>query len=487
LVVAVTGPVPLASVRPLEGAAVASHPEGLLLTTSAEPWALAAEARVDLPEGAAGADWLVSVRLRVESGTLGAAWLTQDRAERLTHSAAVAAERVVELRLVVPAAASTGVLAFQNWTEGGAAARAVIAGITLSRHPYDRRAAGIDFEWAEICDADELVSGPAGAVARIELTGDGSAAPFRVYRARDALVVGSPGVIGVRQNGRFACLRESANHTVSIASLLDQAVAPLKSRQWSGAAWPSACLLDGQYAQNIWHWLMEWVVKAVALEEAGFDGVYLLPSGRLYMGSLELLGIPGHRLVTHNTDYVLVEELSFTQPTFGFGIFYQYPWILHRLRERIEGLAQPGSGARRVYIARRGKRRLVNEAEIQPILENFGFLTVYMEDHPIEEQIATAAQAEVVLGPHGAGLALSMFMRPGGALIEMFSNEFINPHMLSVCQALDLNYYMLTPRKYPEGTFGNPEVEVDPEILQLTLRNATTKRSSAGLRYVRVG
>jgi hypothetical protein len=54
----------------------------------------------------------------------------------------------------------------------------------------------------------------------------------------------------------------------------------------------------------------------------------------------------------------------------------------------------------------------------------------------------------------------------------MFSNEFIHPVLLSVCDALDLNYYMVVARKFPQGTFGNPEIEVDPQILQLTLRNA---------------
>ena len=65
-------------------------------------------------------------------------------------------------------------------------------------------------------------------------------------------------------------------------------------------------------------------------------------------------------------------------------------------------------------------RRLLNEEELDPILERNGFVKVTLEALPIAEQIAIFRGADVIIGPHGAGLTNIMFCRPGTRILEIF-------------------------------------------------------------------
>jgi hypothetical protein len=79
-----------------------------------------------------------------------------------------------------------------------------------------------------------------------------------------------------------------------------------------------------------------------------------------------------------------------------------------------------------VFLARRGRRTLVNMHEIEPILNKAGYCTTYLEELSPEKQIQTVANAQMVWGLHGAGMGYIMFRNPssGGVIIECFSSGF---------------------------------------------------------------
>ena len=56
------------------------------------------------------------------------------------------------------------------------------------------------------------------------------------------------------------------------------------------------------------------------------------------------------------------------------------------------------------------------------------------------EQVALFAEAEVVVGPHGAGLTNCVFMAPGGALIELTHDKRVVWTFHEVAGAAGLNY-----------------------------------------------
>jgi hypothetical protein len=87
---------------------------------------------------------------------------------------------------------------------------------------------------------------------------------------------------------------------------------------------------------------------------------------------------------------------------------------------------QPGGAAlpTRVFIPRRGTRRIKNQPEIQILLEERSFTTIYLEDLPLPDQFRLFRGAEDIVAIHGAGLGHLAMRGPDSpplALHEIFS------------------------------------------------------------------
>jgi hypothetical protein len=65
----------------------------------------------------------------------------------------------------------------------------------------------------------------------------------------------------------------------------------------------------------------------------------------------------------------------------------------------------------RLYISRQGAkhRRVLNEDALMQLLEKWGFHKVVLEDLPFREQVELFHRAEIIVGPHGAGLGTIFF------------------------------------------------------------------------------
>lgn len=74
--------------------------------------------------------------------------------------------------------------------------------------------------------------------------------------------------------------------------------------------------------------------------------------------------------------------------------------------------------AEKVFIARRGARSLLNHAEVQRVLESYGYQTIYMEDYSVRDQLGIAAHAKHVVAIHGAGMAGLIMNRGLDSIVE---------------------------------------------------------------------
>lgn len=108
---------------------------------------------------------------------------------------------------------------------------------------------------------------------------------------------------------------------------------------------------------------------------------------------------------------------------------------------------------RRIYIARRKgtERSIQNSVQLQLLLEKLGFCTIFMENYSLAQQIAIVADAEVILGPHGAGLTLTSVGFPDISrkfIIELTHTEPLNPCFFFNSLANgSLNHVLLPSRK----------------------------------------
>lgn len=83
--------------------------------------------------------------------------------------------------------------------------------------------------------------------------------------------------------------------------------------------------------------------------------------------------------------------------------------------------ALPVQGGARLYISRRdtANRPLGNEAALEALLAAMGFAAVTMSGLPLVDQVAIVRAARVIVAPHGAGLSLLLFARPGTSVFEL--------------------------------------------------------------------
>lgn len=68
---------------------------------------------------------------------------------------------------------------------------------------------------------------------------------------------------------------------------------------------------------------------------------------------------------------------------------------------------------RRVFLARKSSDlRAYNQEEALEVAEDFGFIPLYMQDLTFRESVKVFREAEIVIGPHGAGWANMLFSGP---------------------------------------------------------------------------
>ena len=239
-------------------------------------------------------------------------------------------------------------------------------------------------------------------------------------------------------------------------------------------------------SHNFWHWTMENLPKLLALEHMGYGGVYILPyTEPVIARSLEMFGIAPDRLLPAGPSY-RVERLILPPRISGFELVDNLP-LVEFLRQSILDVTGMEQGNRRVYIRRIGQRKLVNELEILPVLQDFGFETVVPEDLGHREQFRFMTAVDCSVMVHGANSTLALFQKPRSVWVEMFNNRYVTYSNLHTVRAMKLRYHALvedleldtspdtTTTVYEHLKTGmKADVTIDPMYLRIILENALT-------------
>ncbi|MCY7419168.1 MAG: glycosyltransferase family 61 protein [Chloroflexi bacterium] len=216
--------------------------------------------------------------------------------------------------------------------------------------------------------------------------------------------------------------------------------------------------IGSDYARgNYGHFLLDSVPRIALVEGAGVswddvDHVYCsIPSasaGRL----LDQLGVPTDRRVLATPGVAIRPDTGIV--TSYPGSRRNYPrWMVEFLRERLGVSAAAPS--RRLYIPRTGHRQISNLDDLMPLLEQHGF-EIFEPTNGGEDPRHAFAEAEVVVGGHGAGLADLVFSRPGTRVLELVPDSHAMPFYMTLSGSADLRYgYLL-------GT-GQPSAEPKPK------------------------
>jgi len=194
-------------------------------------------------------------------------------------------------------------------------------------------------------------------------------------------------------------------------------------------AWLS--LLCGNH-WNHYHWLMDGIGRLAAATAPAWDGIagVLVPEAltAVAAAALAATGLAARwPLRPVAPDARLVPDV-FVVPWTLAGGFWPHPALQVYLAGLLPDAAHSAVFPRRFYVDRggSGNRRLENEPAVIAALRRLGVAPVRLELLSFATQVALFRHAELVVAPHGAGLANLVFAPPGCQVVELVMDAY--PH-----------------------------------------------------------
>lgn len=200
-----------------------------------------------------------------------------------------------------------------------------------------------------------------------------------------------------------------------------------------------------QESEGFPHWLTETLPRLYALTKLPKDLRLKIVIGRdlnkWQLESLQLLGFADYERICLENRFLQLEDLFF--PSYVGMPGTPHPIAIKWLRDTILSGHKSGERGKRIYISRKlaSRRRVLNEDELAPILEKFGFTSIQAETIPFAEQVSLFSEAEAVVALHGAGLANLLWVREGCTVFEILEKTHMSDYYYNLSSALNLNYY----------------------------------------------
>lgn len=187
-----------------------------------------------------------------------------------------------------------------------------------------------------------------------------------------------------------------------------------------------------------YHWLVEDLPSVIASLVSNPDAALLIPNdARSYVHEFSKLS--GETVQVRGG--VLANEAVFTSKAGIVGTPQAGDVKLLRGYIQRLGLLDERDKDSRIYISRRfSKRPLPNEFRIEEKFTNYGFEVVHLERLSWEEQLSACSRANVIVGPHGAGLANALFAEKGATLHEIMLAGYPNNCFELLASAAGLKY-----------------------------------------------
>jgi hypothetical protein len=218
---------------------------------------------------------------------------------------------------------------------------------------------------------------------------------------------------------------------------------------------PAPVKLAGRYASlispwshNFFHWMFEALPRLAVLRASGvqYDGV-LVPSplSQFHQDTLALVGVPAEERVPFAGNHVAPDELVWAAPLapIGFPTPYLVQWLSNVL-----GGGEVSAPYRRIYLARRHSRRVVNESAVLRALRPWELELIYPEELSFRDQVELFSATSLMIGPHGAGFGNAIFS-PSATALEFYQPAHVNPSITGVFAAAGHEHWSLVGRRVP--------------------------------------
>ncbi len=185
---------------------------------------------------------------------------------------------------------------------------------------------------------------------------------------------------------------------------------------------------------NFGHWLLDCLPQVVALSTVAPDARYLLPDPckEYQEETLALVGIERSQLIPWDGSTVHCRRLLAFESDGRTGGGRPLSALMQARKVLASRAPAAPAPHRRVYFSRRDarpdRRWTTNETLVERLFEARGFEVLSMQTHGFEQLVRAFAEARVVAGVNGAGLARILFSRPGTHVILLFSDSLMRWH-----------------------------------------------------------
>lgn len=230
---------------------------------------------------------------------------------------------------------------------------------------------------------------------------------------------------------------------------------------YSGGALPVFHLFKDIY-YNYGHMLVEVLPKLLHIEALGIrEFVLVFPwSGLAYLPVLQyaadVLGLRFEHVVCYNNQVLQLDEIFWVGPVAHHD--RRKSRTLRDLAQRLV-VATTRSPLRRLYVTRpcTANRPIPNHAVLEDLARARGYHVVEPSTLSFPEQVSLFHGADHVLGPMGAALTNTVFMRPG-TRVSMLTSRRVDPFFWDIARLMDLRFDWVFTRDAEAWT---PEMQTE--------------------------
>ncbi|MFI5140411.1 MAG: glycosyltransferase family 61 protein [Sphingobacteriales bacterium] len=233
---------------------------------------------------------------------------------------------------------------------------------------------------------------------------------------------------------------------------------------------------------NYYHWICESIFRLWMVRRRMDNLVLVLPEyykdADFIMGSLEPFKIK-HIFYIPDGKSLMVKNLCLPQikpvcDSYNAKHLKQVSYFYRNyvLTEK----KVPFDKIEKLYVSRKlaGRRQIINEDEVFPIVKKYGFTIFHPEKFTFLEQVAIFSQVKYLVGTHGSGLTNLLFMGKNTSLLELHknkTNELNHPSPLFwyMAEALQINYYHQVCETAGKEDYFEGDYVIDPDLLEKNL------------------
>lgn len=252
-------------------------------------------------------------------------------------------------------------------------------------------------------------------------------------------------------------------------------------QQWTGKVIhhkhenEAALIYDRWATENYYHWMIEALPRLLLAQRQFPDCAVLVPvpAPEFVSTSLEMMEV---KRIVFNTrgGTIKVDNLIVPERVYYYEEDEEMPMAyLHteyetsNLKKRVSPDLKPSDlskeelivdvrkkflqalpdlstkPGRKIFASRANQktRRLINENDIYPLLEQWGFEVVFFDLLSFTEQVELMQQTSLLMGVHGANLVNILFLPPTAKVIELMNEHHFNEAYYLLSSSLDIAYY----------------------------------------------